>query len=61
MLSTYCPPLRHYDLPSNNPFYNGTILKDGHIFDNEIEDMPINSTGMLMKRNLDFSMMTKKQ
>eukprot|EP00347_Sterkiella_histriomuscorum_P006724 403351677 len=56
---SYCPPIRHFDMPSNNPFYNGTMLTEGHIFDND--DIPVNSTGVILKRNLDFSMMTKKQ
>ena len=46
-------------MPSNNPFYNGTLLKDGHIFDND--EIPVNNTGVILKRNLDFSMMTKQQ
>jgi len=54
---SYCPPIKHYDMPSNNPFYNGTLLKDGHIFDND--EIPVNNTGVILKRNLDFSMMTK--
>ncbi len=44
-------------MPSNNPFYNGTMLADPHVFD----EGKGQQTGVILRKNLDFSLMTKKQ
>jgi len=49
-------------MPSNNPFYNGTMLTEAGLFDSDFTDLKQGgNTQVILKRHLDFSLMTKKQ
>ena len=59
--SLYAPPIRPFDMPSNNPFYNGTMLTEAGLFEGDINDLKGGTTNVILKRHLDFSLMSKKQ
>lgn len=50
----YCAPIKQCDIPSNNPFYNGSLVQD-------TDKQMRSSTSSLKYRTPNYSYMSKNQ